>query len=110
MRVKMSLDRIRLASLHNKVISPEQAAEFMKDFLTVGMTCFNRASEAKAVTLDSVVKTKANKLKITLITDASLGKDLDKQLTEAGVLARRLPFQVDKTLRKAINKGAVMFI
>ena len=44
------------------------------------------------------------------MTGASLGNDLDKQLTEAGVLARRMPFQVDATLRKAINAGEVMFI
>jgi succinyl-CoA:acetate CoA-transferase len=44
------------------------------------------------------------------MTGASLGNDLDKQLTEAGVLARRMPFQVDSTLRKAINAGEVMFI
>lgn len=51
-----------------------------------------------------------NPLKITLITGASLGNDLDKQLTEAGVLSRRMPFQVDNTLRRAINNGEVMFI
>lgn len=106
----MSLDRIRLASLHNKVISPEQAAEFIEDGMTVGMSGFTRAGEAKAVPLALVQRAKANPLKITLITGASLGNDLDKQLTEAGVLARRLPFQVDNTLRKAINKGEVMFI
>ncbi|MGL3044749.1 acetyl-CoA hydrolase/transferase family protein [Acinetobacter pecorum] len=106
----MSLDRIRLASLHNKVISPEQAAEFIKDGMTVGMSGFTRAGEAKAVPLALVQQAKANPLKITLITGASLGNDLDKQLTEAGVLARRLPFQVDNTLRKAINNGEVMFI
>src|SRR5690606_1371796 len=110
MRVEMSLDRIRLASLHNKVISPEQAAEFIEDGMTVGMSGFTRAGEAKAVPLALVQRAKANPLKITLITGASLGNDLDKQLTEAGVLARRLPFQVDSTLRKAINKGEVMFI
>ncbi len=44
------------------------------------------------------------------MTGASLGNDLDKQLTEAGVLSRRMPFQVDSTLRKAINAGEVMFI
>ena len=47
----MSLDRIRLASLHNKVISPEQAAEFIEDGMTVGMSGFTRAGEAKAVPL-----------------------------------------------------------
>jgi len=101
----MSLDRIRLASLHDKVISAAQAAEFIKDGMTVGMSGFTRAGEAKAVPLALVEQAHANPLKITLITGASLGNDLDKKLTEAGVLARRLPFQVDNTLRKAINKG-----
>ncbi len=106
----MSLDRIRLASLHNKVISAEEAAKFIKDGMTVGMSGFTRAGEAKAVPLALVEQAKNNPLKITLITGASLGNDLDKKLTETGVLARRLPFQVDNTLRKAINKGEVMFI
>ena len=101
----MSLDRIRLASLHDKVMSAEQAATFIQDGMTVGMSGFTRAGEAKAVPLALVKQAKANPLKITLITGASLGNDLDKQLTEAGVLARRLPFQVDNTLRKAINNG-----
>ena len=44
------------------------------------------------------------------MTGASLGHDIDKTLTEAGILARRLPFQSDATLRAAINRGEVMFI
>ena len=59
----MSLDRIRLASLHNKVISPEQAAEFIKDGMTVGMSGFTRAGEAKAVPLALVQQAKAKKQK-----------------------------------------------
>ncbi|MBU3847969.1 MAG: acetyl-CoA hydrolase/transferase family protein [Candidatus Acinetobacter avistercoris] len=106
----MSLDRIRLASLHGKVISAKDAAAFIKDGMTVGMSGFTRAGEAKAVPLALVDRAHTDPLKITLITGASLGNDLDKKLTEAGVLARRLPFQVDNTLRKAINKGEVMFI
>ena len=106
----MSLDRIRLASLHNKVISADDAAAYIQDGMTVGMSGFTRAGEAKAVPQALVERAKQNPLKITLITGASLGNDLDKQLTEAGVLARRLPFQVDNTLRRAINNGEVMFI
>jgi succinyl-CoA:acetate CoA-transferase len=106
----MSLDRIRLASLHDKVISADEAAAFIEDGMTVGMSGFTRAGEAKAVPLALVKRAHTNPLKITLITGASLGNDLDKKLTEAGVIARRLPFQVDSTLRKAINKGEVMFI
>jgi succinyl-CoA:acetate CoA-transferase len=44
------------------------------------------------------------------MTGASLGNDLDKILTQAGVLARRLPFQSDPVLRRAINAGEVMVI
>lgn len=106
----MAMERIRLASLHDKVMSAEQAATFIQDGMTVGMSGFTRAGEAKAVPQALVQQAIANPLKITLITGASLGNDLDKKLTEAGVLARRLPFQVDNTLRRAINKGEVMFI
>ncbi|MGL5159115.1 MAG: propionyl-CoA--succinate CoA transferase, partial [Acinetobacter junii] len=106
----MSLSRIRLASLHDKVMSAEQAARFIENDMTVGMSGFTRAGEAKAVPQALVEQAKKNPLKITLITGASLGNDLDKQLTEAGVLARRMPFQVDNTLRRAINNGEVMFI
>lgn len=105
----MSLSRIRLASLHDKVISAEQAAQFIENGMTVGMSGFTRAGEAKAVP-QALVELAKESVKITLITGASLGNDLDKQLTEAGVLSRRMPFQVDNTLRRAINNGEVMFI
>lgn len=106
----MSLDRIRLSSLHQKVMTAADAASFVKNGMTVGMSGFTRAGEPKAVPLALVERAKANPLQITLVTGASLGNDLDKQLTESGVLARRMPFQVDTTLRKAINDGKVMFI
>ncbi len=106
----MSLERIRLASLHQKVVSAAQAAELIEDGMTVGMSGFTRAGEAKAVPQALANRAKQSPLKINLITGASLGNDLDKQLTEAGVLARRMPFQVDTTLRRAINAGQVMFV
>ena len=75
----MSLSRIRLASLHDKVMSAEQAARFIENDMTVGMSGFTRAGEAKAVPQALVEQAKKNPLKITLITGASLGNDLDKQ-------------------------------
>ncbi|MFC2973528.1 acetyl-CoA hydrolase/transferase family protein [Azotobacter bryophylli] len=106
----MYKDRIRLSSLLDKVMSADEAASLIKDGMTVGMSGFTRAGEAKAVPLALVERAKTNPLKITLVTGASLGNDIDKKLTEVGALARRLPFQVDTTLRKAINDGKVMFI
>jgi succinyl-CoA:acetate CoA-transferase len=106
----MYRDRIRLPSLLNKVMSAAEAALLIEDGMTVGMSGFTRAGEAKAVPHALAERAKVTPLKISLMTGASLGNDLDKELTEAGVLARRMPFQVDSTLRKAINAGEVMFI
>ncbi|KYL32228.1 MULTISPECIES: acetyl-CoA hydrolase/transferase family protein [Pseudoalteromonas] len=106
----MQLERIRRIDLHNKVMSAEQASLFIKDGMTVGMSGFTRAGEAKAVPRALAERVRENPMKINLMTGASLGNDLDKLLTESGALARRMPFQVDSTLRKAINNGEVMFI
>ena len=91
-------------------MTADQAAALIGDGMTIGMSGFTRAGEAKAVPQALAERAKQSPLKITLMTGASLGNDLDKQLTESGVLARRMPFQVDSTLRRAINNGEVMFI
>ena len=101
---------VRLPALMDKVMSAADAALLIEDGMTVGMSGFTRAGEAKAVPQALAERARLQPLQITLMTGASLGNDLDKQLTEAGVLARRMPFQVDSTLRKAINDGSVMFI
>ncbi len=106
----MPYDRIRLASLHEKVVSAEEAAAHIQDGMIVGMSGFTRAGEAKAVPLALAERARRAPFRITLVTGASLGNDLDKQLTEAHVLARRIPFQSDPALRKAINAGEVMFV
>ncbi|NRH27635.1 acetyl-CoA hydrolase/transferase family protein [Pseudomonas sp. MS19] len=104
------MHRVRLPALMDKVMSAADAALLIEDGMTVGMSGFTRAGEAKAVPQALAERARLQPLQITLMTGASLGNDLDKQLTEAGVLARRMPFQVDSTLRKAINDGSVMFI
>jgi len=106
----MYQDRIRLKSLWNKVVGADEAAALIKDGMIVGMSGFTRAGEAKVVPLALAERAKKEPLKITLLTGASLGNDVDRTLTNAGALARRLPFQGDPTLRAAINRGEVMFI
>ncbi|ATB32901.1 acetyl-CoA hydrolase/transferase family protein [Melittangium boletus] len=106
----MYRDRIRLKSLWGKVVSAEEAALHIKDGMTVGMSGFTRAGDAKAVPLALAERAAHERLKINLMTGASLGNDVDKILTEAGLLERRLPFQSDPVLRQAINRGEVMFV
>ncbi|WEY42802.1 MULTISPECIES: acetyl-CoA hydrolase/transferase family protein [Paraburkholderia] len=105
-------DRIRCAALREKITSAEEAAQLVNDGMRVGASGFTRAGDAKAVPIALAKRAReANEpLRITLMTGASLGHDVDRMLTEAGVLARRLPFQVDATLRQAINRGEVMFV
>ncbi len=106
----MHASRIRLASLHDKIMSATQAARLIKDGMTIGMSGFGGAGDAKAVPLALIEQAKSMPLKINLITGASLGGGLDGKMAEAGLLARRMPFQGDAVLRKAINEGRVMFI
>lgn len=89
---QMQLERIRHSDLHNKVMSAQQASLFIKDGMTVGMSGFTRAGEAKAVPRALAERVRENPMKINLMTGASLGNDLDKLLTESGALARRMPF------------------
>lgn len=106
----MYRDRIRLAALQDKIMSADQAAALIQDGMTVGMSGFTRAGDCKAVPVALARRAATDPLQITLITGASLGHDTDKILAESHVLARRLPFQSDATLRRKINEGEVMFI
>lgn len=103
-------DRIQSKELRNKIVSADEAASLVKDGMVIGMSGFTRAGDAKLVPHAMAKRAKNHPFKISLITGASLGHDTDKILCEAGVLARRMPFQVDTTLRTAINHGEVMFI
>ena len=104
------LDRIRNTALQDRIMSAAEAAAMIKDGMVVGMSGFTRAGEAMAVPLALAERARTDPLKITLMTGASLGHDLDKILAEAHVTARRMPFQSDPGLRRAINAGEVMFI
>lgn len=103
-------DRIRNAALRERITTAAEAATLIKDGMVVGMSGFTRAGEAMAVPLALAERARTSPLKITLMTGASLGHDLDKILAEAHVTARRIPFQSDPGLRRAINAGEVMFI
>lgn len=102
--------RIRRPELLSRIVTPEIAAGFVKDGMTVGMSGFTRAGDAKAVPLAMAKRAETDPFKITLLTGASLGHDIDGLLNRAHILARRAPFQTDPDLRASINRGEVMFI
>ncbi|WP_409343307.1 acetyl-CoA hydrolase/transferase family protein [Paenibacillus sp. MBLB4367] len=101
--------RIRNENLHSRVVSAEEAASWIQDGMTLGLSGFTRAGDAKAVPLALVERAKTDPLKVNLFTGASLGGDTDRLFAEVGMINKRLPFQADATMRKKINKGEFYF-
>ena len=102
-------DRVRCAKLHDKIMSAEQAAEFIKDGMNVATSGFTPSGYPKAVPLALAEKAKKNPMKINLWTGASVGPELDGALNDANAINRRLPYQTNDTLRKSINSGKVKY-
>ena len=98
------------SNLAHKLMSASEAAKLFNNGMTIGMSGFTRAGDAKAIPRALADRAKTEDLRFTVITGASLGNNSDALMAEAGMLARRLPFQVDSVLRKKINAGEVMFI
>jgi succinyl-CoA:acetate CoA-transferase len=106
----MQLDRIRFQSYKDKVISAQEAASFFRDKMTIGTSGFTKAGDSKAVLPAFAERAKKENIGITLITGASLGHTTDADLANNDALYKRMPFQVDATLRHKINEGKVLFI
>lgn len=93
------------------IMSADDAARLITDGMAVGISGFTNAGYPKVVphALAEQVKN-GRKIKIALYSGASVGPDVDTELTEAGAVARRLPYQTNSTLRKAINTGDIDYI
>ena len=103
-------ERIKNESLHNRIVSAEEAASWIKDGMTLGLSGFTRAGDAKAVPFALIERAKTEMFKVNIFTGASLGSDIDKKFAEAGIVNKRLPFQADATMRKKINEGDMLFV
>lgn len=92
-----------------KITTAEAAAALIKDGMNVGVSGFTPSGYPKAVPLALAERAKTEPLKINLWTGASVGPEIDSALTNAGVIERRLPYQTNNDLRKAINNGSVKY-
>ena len=92
-----------------KIMSAEAAAEFVKDGDNVGTSGFTPSGYPKAVPLALAEKGKKTPFQINVWTGASVGPEMDTAMTQAGIVARRMPYQTNNDLRKAINNGSVKY-
>jgi succinyl-CoA:acetate CoA-transferase len=104
------VERIRDQRLLNRIVTPEEAASWIQDGMTLGLSGFTRAGDVKAVPFALVKRAEKETFKVNVYTGASLGSDVDKLFAEAGILGKRLPFQADPTMRNKINNGEMMFV
>lgn len=104
------IHRIKVKALQERVVSANEAASWIQDGMTLGLSGFTRAGDAKAVPLALVERAKTEQFKVNVFTGASLGSDIDKLMAEAGIVHKRLPFQADPAMRKKINDGELLFV
>lgn len=102
--------RIRHTELRNAVVSASEAASWIQDGMTLGLSGFTRAGDAKAVPLALVDRAHSEKFKVNVYTGASLGSDIDRLFAEVGIVNKRLPFQAEPAMRHKINQGEHLFI
>ena len=103
-------NRIKCAHAKTLVTTAQNAAMLIKDGMAVGTSGFTMAGYPKIVPLALAdLANSGEEIKITLITGASVGEELDGALSRAGVISRRYPYQTNNSIRDEINKGKIAY-
>lgn len=102
------MERIACKELLDKVASAQEASMLFENGMTVGMSGFTAVGYPKAVPM--ALAERGSEVKITLITGASVGDQLDGSLSRAGVIERRYPYQTNKSIRDMINAGKIKYV
>jgi succinate CoA transferase len=95
-------------------LSADEAAAFIAHGDIVGFSGFTPAGATKEIPAAIARRAKAEheagrEFKIGVVTGASTGDSLDGELARANAVLFRTPYQSDKFLRAAINKGETRF-
>ena len=107
-------ERIRHANQRKKIMTAEQAAEFIEDGMILGVAGFTGAGYPKLLPTAIAEKAKAEhaanrKFSVGVVTGASTAPECDGVLASAHALHFRSPFQSDPTLRNSINAGNIAY-
>ncbi|WP_213980170.1 acetyl-CoA hydrolase/transferase family protein [Sphingomonas sp. dw_22] len=108
-------DRIAHPALAAKVMSAEEAANFIGDGMTVGMSGFTGSGYPKAVPMALAARMErehaaGRKLRVRVWTGASTGPELDGALAKVDGIELRLPYNSDPIARERINRGEMEYL
>ncbi|GLB50096.1 succinate CoA transferase [Neptunitalea lumnitzerae] len=106
----MHIKRIRYSEYHKLITSPSEAAKLINKNDILGVSGFTKAGDSKSVLPEIAKRALSEELSLTVLSGASLGYNTDADLAKNGALHKRLPFQADPTLRKAINNHEVLYV
>ncbi len=102
------------SDLASKEMSAEEAAELIQDGEILGVSGFTLAGYPKAVPIALARRARAlhdsgKPFQVTLFSGASTGDECDGELARASAIRLRAPYQSNKDLRNAINRGDVFY-
>ena len=95
------------ASLRNKIMSADQAAQLIKSGMTIAVSGFTSVNYPKAVPTALAESGHADQL--TICVGAAVGDEIDGRLVREGLVARRFGHQSNGDLRNAVNAGKILF-
>lgn len=107
-------DRIASTELRAKLMSADEAAQFVNNGDLVGMSGFTGAAYPKALPTAIANKakeahSKGDAFTIDMLTGASTAPDCDGVLAEANAVNYRMPYQSDPVMRGSINAGNMKY-
>src|SRR5699024_2698977 len=88
----------------------EEAASWIEDGMTIGMSCFTLFGEPKVFPQALANRGNNEDFKINLYTGALMGPAADQSMAEAGIINLRMPYQGNAVQRKMINIGEISYI
>ena len=106
--------RIAHPGLVRKVISAEEAASFISDGMTIGMSGFTGSGYPKAIPMALASRiesehTAGRNMRVKIWTGASTGPELDGALSRVEGIEFRLPYNSDPVARERINNGEMNY-
>src|SRR5690554_8229135 len=81
---------IRNAAFLDKVVSAEEAASWIEDGMTLGMSGFTLFGEPKEFPRALSERGQKEKFKVNLFTGASMGPAADQSMAEAGIINKQI--------------------
>ncbi|MEE2034592.1 acetyl-CoA hydrolase/transferase family protein [Rhodococcus chondri] len=107
--------RIHHEGYRAKVISAEQAVQYIRPGNTVAISGFASAGTPKVVTpalADRIRRARAagDDFTINLLTGASVASETERLLSEVDGIALRMPYQAEPTARGKINDGRMDYV